>query len=68
MAWNYDLSPVEYLEQRIRYYNKRLKSLNKMANDHKYIKRFGIDAISNSIEHCYRRIRQFSEAIKKLNK
>ena len=66
MGWNYDKEPLEYLKQRVRYHEKKIKLIDKLLLDPNIVKRHGVDKIMDASEHHYFRLRQFKDAVIKL--
>ena len=68
MAWDVDKDPIAYLEQRMRYYEKRKKDFKKFLMDEDLIQRFEEERIKAGLEHIELRIAEFQYAIEILKK
>jgi len=63
MAWNVDKNPIEYLEQRVRYYKKKRKEFKNFLKDEKMLERFGKERIEGGMEQVELRISEFEYAV-----
>ena len=63
MAWRVDKNPVEYLEQRVRYYQKKRKLFLKFLKDEDMLNRFGEEKITEAIGLVDVRISEFEYAV-----
>lgn len=63
MAWRVDKNPIEYLEQRVRYYQKKRKLFLKFLKDEDMLDRFGEEKITEAIGQVDVRINEFEYAV-----
>lgn len=73
MSWNTDLSPLEYLIKRQKYYLRHAKKYRKFIEEPELMERlqitergremYTIENIRRAYEHCMLRYNQFYEAI-----
>jgi hypothetical protein len=63
MAWRVDKNPIEYLEQRVRYYQKKKKLFLKFLKDEDMLNRFGEEKITEAIGLVDVRISEFEYAV-----
>lgn len=64
MAWRVDKDPIEYLEQRVRYYKKKEREFKNHLKDEDMLRRFGKEGIEGAIANVELRILEFQYAIK----
>ena len=55
-------TPLEYLKQRVRYYESKVKEADRMLENPNIVKRMGVDAIMNNALYYHKMLRQFREA------
>lgn len=63
MAWKVDKNPIEYLEQRVRYYKKKRKLFEKFLKDEDMLQRYSVEQISEAIGQVDVRIYEFEYAV-----
>jgi len=63
MAWDVDKNPIEYLEQRVKYYKKKKRDFKNFLKDEKMIERFGKERIEDGMEQVELRILEFEYAV-----
>ena len=63
MAWRIDKDPIEYLEQRVRYYKNKQKQFKKFLGNPDMTDRFGREMIETGINQIGKRIVEFESAI-----
>lgn len=62
MAWNTNKSPLEYLEQRVRYYKKSEKQFLRYLRTGEMSSRFTDEQINQGLINIRIRIKQFEDA------
>jgi len=63
MAWDVDKNPIEYLEQRVKYYKKKKRDFKNFLKDEKMLERFGKERIEDGMEQVELRILEFEYAV-----
>jgi len=63
MGWNVNKNPIEYLEQRSKYYIKLTKSFKRYLKDDDMVQKFGEEKIKRAILQNEHRVVEFQVAI-----
>lgn len=62
MSWNTNKNPLEYLLQRVEYYEKQERKFINMKKSGKYSNRFSDEDFDMGIKNTRKRIQQFKDA------